>query len=273
MSDERVIKLIVTYDGTDFHGFQRQRDLRTVQGELERSLGRIAGHEVTLRGSSRTDAGVHARGLVASFRTSAPHPIRAFHLGANALLPEDLKIRSAEEAPIGFNARHASLGKTYRYRIWNDPSPNPLLRHSAWHLKRPLDVPAIQASLGDLLGPKDFSSFRAANCDAKSTERQMWAVRWSVTESGALHCFEVTGNAFLRNMVRIMVGSLTGIGLGQRPPGDLARQLAALDRAQAGNTAPGHGLILERVYLTTASLYEALGREVEVYKPQLWLET
>ena len=272
MSDQRVIKLIATYDGTDFHGFQRQKDLRTVQGELERAVSRVAGHEVGVRGSSRTDAGVHARGLVVSFRTSAKHPIRAFDRGVNALLPEDVKIRSAEDAPDDFDARRASLGKTYRFLIWNDPSANPLLRRHAWHLRPRLDLDAIQGSLADLEGAHDFTSFRAAHCDAKSTDRMMWAARWTVSDSGALHCFEITGNAFLRNMVRIMVGSLVGIGLGRRPPGDLGRQLAALDRTQAGDTAPGHGLVLERVYLTASALYEALGREVEIFKPQLWPE-
>jgi tRNA pseudouridine38-40 synthase len=179
---------------------------------------------------------------------------------------------SAEEAPEDFQARRASLGKTYRYLIWNDPSPNPLLRHRSWYLKRPLNVDAIRASLPDLVGPQDFSSFRAAHCDAESTDRDMWRARWIVGGEGeeSLHIFEVVGNAFLRNMVRIMVGSLVGIGLGHRPPGDLRRQLDARDRSQAGDTLPGHGLVLERVFLTASALYETLGREVPIYKTQRW---
>ncbi len=268
--DERVIKLIVAYDGSAFHGWQRQKDQRTVQAELEAALSRIAGHAVAARASSRTDAGVHARGLLVSFRSQSQHPCHAFHLGGNALLPKDVRVMSAEDAPAGFDARRASLGKTYRYQIWNAKSADPLLRHQTWHVKRPLDLEAIQASLPDLLGPQDWSSFRAAGCDAKTTDREMWAARWTRGDDGSHHIFEVTGNAFLRNMVRIMVGSLVGIGLGRRPPGDLRRQLDACSRAEAGDTTPGHGLVLHQVFVTTRELFEHLGRPVTTYKTQIW---
>jgi tRNA pseudouridine38-40 synthase len=239
-----------------------------VQGELETALAKLTGEAVRVRGSSRTDAGVHASELVVSFETSRAYPLRAFHLGLNSLLPPDVAVRQAHEAPPGFNARTASLGKTYSYGIWNELSPNPLVRDRAWHLKKPLEADRIRAALPDLVGAHDFVSFRAAHCDAPTTDREIWHAAWDV--DGSVHRFTVCGNAFLRNMVRIVVGTLVEIGLGRRPPDDLPRLFAARDRTEAGETAPPQGLTLERVFLTREALFEHLGREVRLYKtPQV----
>ena len=264
----RTLRLTIAFDGTGFSGFQRQQNARTVQGELEAALLGLTGEAVRVRGCSRTDAGVHARELVVSFETTRAYPLRAFHLGLNARLPPDVAVQAAAEAPPGFNARTASLGKTYSYTVWNALSPNPLLRHRAWHLKKPLQPDLVRAALPDLVGAHDFASFRAAACDAPTTDREIWHADWQV--DGPLHRFTVCGNAFLRNMVRIVVGTLVEIGLGRRPPGDLPRVFAARDRPAAGETAPPQGLTLERVFLTPAALFEHLGREVRVYKaPQV----
>lgn len=264
----RAIRLTIAFDGTGFSGFQRQQNARTVQGELETALLALTRQSIRVRGSSRTDAGVHARELVVSFETDRAYPLRAFHLGLNSLLPADVAVQSAAEAPPGFNARTASLGKTYSYAIWNAASPNPLLRHRAWHLKKPLDATLIRRALPDLVGARDFASFRAAGCDAPTTLREVWSADWQV--DGALHRFTLCGNAFLRNMVRIVVGTLVEIGLGRRPPDDLPRVFEAADRTLAGETAPPQGLTLERVFLTPAALFDHLGREVRVYKaPQV----
>lgn len=264
----RSIRLSIAFDGTDFSGFQRQATARTVQGELEAALLQLTGETVRVRGSSRTDAGVHAQDLVVSFETARAYPLRAFHLGLNALLPDDVAVQRASEAPEGFNARTASLGKTYSYTFWNTLSPNPLLRRRAWHLKKPLDAEAIRRALPDLVGAHDFASFRAAHCDAPTTEREVWAAGWEV--DGPLHRFTICGNAFLRNMVRIVVGTLVEIGQGKRPPSDLRRLFEVCDRTQAGETAPPQGLTLEHVFLTREALFAHLGREVKVYKtPQV----
>jgi tRNA pseudouridine38-40 synthase len=263
----RSLRLLIAFDGTDFSGFQRQPNVRTVQGELEAAVLALTGETTRVRGSSRTDAGVHARELLVSFQTERAYPLRAFHLGLNALLPPDVAVMEAAEAPDGFNARWASLGKTYSYTLWNARSPNPLLRRTAWHLKKPLDVDLVRAALPDLVGSRDFASFRAAHCDAPTTEREVWRATWDV--EGDTHRFTICGNAFLRNMVRIVVGTLVEIGLGRRPPDDLRRLFEVLDRTQAGETAPPQGLTLERVFLTRAALFEHLGREVRVYKEPL----
>ena len=264
----RSVRLTIAFDGTDFSGFQRQLNARTVQGELEAALLRLTGEAARVRGCSRTDAGVHARELVVSFQTTRTYPLRAFHLGLNALLPPDVAVQAAAEAPAGFNARTASLGKTYSYVVWNALSPNPLLRHRAWHLKKPLDAGLVRAALPDVIGAHDFAAFRAAACDAPTTDREIWHVAWEV--DGPLHRFTVCGNAFLRNMVRILVGTLVEVGQGRRPPDDFRRLFALGDRTQAGETAPPQGLTLEHVFLTPRALFEHLGREVRVYKtPQI----
>jgi len=264
----RSVRLTIAFDGTGFSGFQRQQNARTVQGELEAALLRLTGEATRVRGSSRTDAGVHARELVVSFQTSRAYPLRAFHLGLNALLPPDVAVQSAAEAPEGFNARTASLGKTYSYLVWNTLSPNPLLRDRAWHLKKALDATAIRSALPDLVGAHDFAAFRAAACDAPTTDREIWHAAWEV--DGPQHRFTVCGNAFLRNMVRIVVGTLVEIGQGRRPPDDLPRLFEVRDRTQAGETAPPQGLTLEHVFLTPRALFDHLGREVRIYKtPQV----
>lgn len=262
---QRTIRLVVAYDGRDFHGFQRQAEARTVQGTLEAALSRLSGEEIRVRGSSRTDAGVHAEGLVASFRTTRTIPVKAFHLGTNALLPHDLAVLSAEDVPAHYDARGATLAKTYHYRIWNAPTRNPLLHARAWHVRRPIDEARVRAALPALLGAHDCTSFQAAHCDSRSTERDIYHL--GVTRRGPDELLiELCANAFLRNMVRIVVGTLVEIGLGKRPVDDMGRLVAARDRKEAGETAPAGGLTLHRVFQEPEELFSYLGREARLYK-------
>jgi tRNA pseudouridine38-40 synthase len=265
MTPQRTIRLVVAYDGRDFHGFQRQAEARTVQGTLEAALTRLTGEVIRLRGSSRTDAGVHAEGLVASFRTGRTIPVKAFHLGTNSLLPHDLAVQSADEVPAHFDARGATLAKTYHYRIWNAPTRNPLLHARAWHVRKPIDVARVRAALPGLIGAHDCTSFQAANCDSKSTERDIYRLGVARGASADL-VIELCANAFLRNMVRIVVGTLVEIGLGKRPVDDLTRLVEARDRTEAGETAPAGGLTLHRVFQEPEALFAYLGREVRLYK-------
>ena len=235
----RNIKLLVEYDGTGLSGWQRQDNAPSVQQHLEEAIAQIVQHEVTVTGASRTDAGVSARGQVACFQTEKPIPVHGFRRGLNSLLPQVISVRDAEEVPADFHPRFSATGKLYRYTILTRPERSPLQPRS-WHLTQPLDLPAMRAGAAALLGEHDFSAFRAAGCTARTTLRRVDAV--DIAERGELCEIEVRGNAFLRQMVRIIVGTLVDA------PGQVAEILAGKDRTRAGRTAPGQGLELVEVF-------------------------
>jgi tRNA pseudouridine38-40 synthase len=242
----RHIRLIVEYDGTSLAGWQRQLNGPTVQQHLEEALGRLLSHEVTVAGASRTDAGVHARGQVAAFRTEKPIPLRGIRRGLNSLLPPAIAIRDAAEVADDFHPPHSATGKHYRYTIFTRAERSPRLRDRAWHHPGPLAVPAMQAAAASLIGEHDFAAFRAAGCTAATTMRRVDSI--AITRSQPeLVDVDVRGNAFLRQMVRIIVGTLVEVGAGRRPPTQVAEILASKDRTQAGITAPAHGLELIEV--------------------------
>jgi tRNA pseudouridine38-40 synthase len=243
----RVIRLLVEYDGTDFHGWQIQPTARTVQGELEDAVRRMTGTAVAVRGASRTDAGVHAEGQVASLAVDSAIETRQFARGLTALTAPDVVVRESTEAPPGFSARHDARGKTYRYSIWNGPAPSPLRRRTAWHVRRPLDLDAMRDAARHLVGRHDFAAFRAAACEQETTVRELRAVDVAGWPGGDV-TVTVEGTAFLQHMVRIMVGTLAEVGLGAATPDDVARVRDSLDRTQAGRTAPPQGLCLVRVH-------------------------
>ena len=248
----RTLLLLLEFDGTKLHGWQQQAGPRTAQGELRTALRRLTGADVELRASSRTDAGVHALALPVSFRTSAGVPLLGFLRGLNTLLPDDISVRAVREVPEGFDARDASRGKRYRYDIWNAGWRSALRRHRCWWVRgMALDLAAMQEAATHLLGEHDFSSFRAARCDARSTRRQLTRVDVSTPEPHLVRVV-VEGDAFLRNMVRILVGTLVEVGRGRRAPGDIPGLIAARDRTLAGRTAPPQGLLLERVFYDEA---------------------
>ena len=241
------IKLIIEYDGTDYCGWQVQPNGVTIQEVLETALAKLLGDTVRLRSSGRTDAGVHARGMVAVFHTARLLPLQAFVHGLNGLIPPDIAIRSAEEVHPEFNPRADAVGKLYRYTILNAPTRAPLLRHYSWHLRECLDLDAMREAASAFVGKHDFSAFRAANCAAKSTERTITALDIAADPEGLI-TIDVRGTGFLRNMVRIMVGTLVAVGRGKLVSGTVYRLLAAGDRTQAGVTAPPQGLCLMEVY-------------------------
>jgi tRNA pseudouridine38-40 synthase len=242
----RNIRLLLEYDGTRYHGWQRQKNAATIQETVEAALARLTGAEVRLTGSGRTDAGVHARGQVANFRTSSHIPLKAFYEGLNSLLPEDIAVLDAAEAPPAFHARKSAQAKTYEYRILNRPVRSPLSHHYAWWVAQPLEAAAMGAAAAALPGEHDFSAFQASGSGIRSPRRRVLAARWETRGEGWL-IFTITATGFLRGMVRALVGTMVEIGRGKAPPGLLAQLLASGHRRLAGPTAPPQGLYLVEV--------------------------
>jgi len=242
----RHIRLVVEYDGSDLHGWQRQLGAPTVQQHLEEALSKLLQHETQVSGASRTDAGVHARGQVASFRTEREIPLHGIRRGLNSMLPDSIAIRDASEVPEEFSPRFSATGKHYRYTILTAPDRSPRWRTRAWHHPDPLSVSAMHDAARALIGEHDFAAFRAAGCTAKTTLRRVDSIAMTRLQPHLLD-IDIRGNAFLRQMVRIIVGTLTEVGSGRRPVGQVAEILASKDRKLAGVTAPAHGLELIEV--------------------------
>jgi len=245
----RNVRLVVAYDGTAYHGFAGQcgTGLPTVQETLERCLFRLAGKEVGVTGAARTDAGVHAEGQVVNFFLPPEWaiPVKRIPLALNGILPEDIAALRAEEVPFDFHARFSALAKVYRYTVHNARVPSPFYRRYSHFEPRPLDLEAMAAAAGRLVGRHDFASFQASGSSAKTTVRTLFSA--AVEKKGELVCFTFRGDGFLYNMVRIMVGTLLEVGLGKRRPEEIPLLLAAGDRTAAGPTVPARGLTLLRV--------------------------
>ena len=242
----RHIRLVVEYDGSELLGWQRQNGQPTVQQHLEEALAKLLQHETPVAGASRTDAGVHARGQVASFRTEKSIPLHGIRRGLNSLLPETIAIRDAAEVPEDFHPRFSATGKHYRYTILARPDRSPRWRHRAWYHPEPLNLHAMHDGSRALLGEHDFAAFRAAGCTAKTTMRRVDSITFTRLHPDLIEV-DVRGNAFLRMMVRILVGTLSEVGTGRRPVSQVAEILASKDRTQAGITAPAQGLELIEV--------------------------
>ncbi|HEY8529643.1 MAG TPA: tRNA pseudouridine(38-40) synthase TruA [Paenibacillaceae bacterium] len=312
----RNICLLVSYDGTRYHGFQTQPDGNTIQDRLEEAIRKLTGESVRVVGSGRTDAGVHARGQVANFHTSSRIPAERWALALNSRLPEDIVVLAAAEVDPSFHARRDAVSKTYRYTVNTRRFPDVFRRRYEYHHPIPLDCAAMREGLRHLVGEHDFTSFASAHSTASHHVRTIFSARLIVEpdggpdggsglergngsdcgggsdrgtgpDSGAgetggdsrppggsdggtaggsgvgkavgaaggaspervrgLIHLELTGNGFLYNMVRIIAGTLLGVGEGKRPPEQIAEILAAKDRSLAGPTAPAHGLVLWRV--------------------------
>ena len=241
----RTLRLIIEYDGTEFAGWQRQAGQRTVQQCLEDAFATMTGEAVGVRGAGRTDAGVHADGQVASVELASRIPALGFLRGLNSNLPRDIAVLDVTDMPAGFNARRAARGKIYRYLIWNHPVRSPRHARDTWHVFAPLDVHAMRGAAALLCGEHDFRAFRAADCERKSTVRLIR--RFDVQRDGALVTCEVEGTAFLKNMVRILVGTLVAVGQGKMTDATIRELLAQGDRTRAGVTAPACGLTLAKV--------------------------
>jgi tRNA pseudouridine38-40 synthase len=241
------VKLVLAYDGTRYVGWQVQPNGPSIQAELERALATLHKEPIRITGAGRTDAGVHALGQVASFSTDRPLPTSAYVKGMNALLPEDVAVREAEVREGPFDARRDARGKRYRYRIENAPTRAPLTRLQAWQVFRPLDVDAMRAATAPLLGRHDFGAFRAADCEAHHAVRELTRLEVLGERGGRIEVV-AEATAFLKHMVRNLVGTLVEVGLGARAAASLADLLASRDRTLAGRTAPPQGLVLEEVF-------------------------
>jgi tRNA pseudouridine38-40 synthase len=245
LSLQRAYRLTVAYDGTDFHGWQVQSDVVTVQGTLLEAARRLLAGDVRLVGASRTDAGVHALRQVVSLHGECTLPPASLQAALNAALPRTVRVAAAADAEPGFDARRSALGKRYVYLIDNAPVPSPLRLRWAWHVTAPLDLAAMRQALGALRGRHDFGAFCAAPGREADPVCRVRAVH--VLARKSLVAILVSADRFLHHMVRNVVGSAVEVGRGAEAPGWLAEVLRGRDRTRAGPTAPARGLLLLRV--------------------------
>ncbi len=244
---KRNFKLVVEYEGSGYHGWQRQQGVLTIQEVLESRLEVMLGAPVKVRGSGRTDAGVHARGQVVSFCSRTALQAEAIQRGLNSLLPRDIVVLEAKDVPESFHARFSAQGKTYEYLILNRELPSALGRRFAWHIRQPLSLAKMRLCLPMICGRKDFAAFMASGSSVKSTERHVYRAELETTHDGHLK-FVFEANGFLRHMVRNLVGTLVDVGREKRSPEEFSKVLACGDRRRAGMTAPAHGLYLVSVH-------------------------
>jgi tRNA pseudouridine38-40 synthase len=240
------IQLYLEYEGTNYVGWQTQANGLSIQVCIQAALTDLLGAPVSLWVAGRTDAGVHARRQVAVFDAPKELPLRAFIKGVNARLPSDIAVVDACVVADDFHPRHMSKSKRYAYYISNRPCRSPLRRLTHWQIFQPLDVEAMQKGAAFLLGSHDFSSFRASDCEARHAVRRL-ELSCVEGQSGDEMVCTFKGTAFLKHMVRSMVGSLVEVGKARRPPEWIAHVLAEKNRCAAGPTAPPHGLVLEEV--------------------------
>ncbi len=266
----RNLKLILSYDGSEFAGWQVQPGRATVQGTLASAIGRLSGENVLPQGSGRTDAGVHALAQVATFITVSPIPVENWVVALNDILPASIRVLDVSEAAGGFHARKSARAKTYRYRMYRGAVCPPFLARYVWHFPYPLDEAAMMASAGVVVGEHDFTSFAAGDPErverialnleengcrgaspgnvptvATSNVRQIFSSGWA--REGGEFIYTICGSGFLHHMVRNLVGTFMLVGKGTVSLSDLERVLAARERSAAGPTAPASGLFLVSV--------------------------
>lgn len=242
----RNIKLIIEYDGTGYHGWQSQTNAVTVQDIIEKAIIKLTGEECGLIGSGRTDAGVHAIGQAANFSTNSNIPPSKFSYALNNILPDDIVIKSSGEVSPDFHARYSAKGKKYRYIIYNSGQRSALLRNRAYFVPCPLNFDSMESAAACFMGTHDFAAFRASDNSVKSSIRTISGIR--IDKRDDTITFEIAGNGFLYNMVRIIAGTLVEVGMGRIPADAIPSIIESLDRRKAGRTAPPQGLYLLEVY-------------------------
>lgn len=244
----RNIVLTIAYDGTNYHGFQRQTkpNIIAVQNVLEEKLAVVFGDSIELAASGRTDAGVHAYGQVVNFFTDGKIPIERVVRAVNSLLPSDIAVIAAREADFEFSARHSAKSKTYVYKIQQGTVPNPLTSRYAWYERRPLDIVKMQQALDLIVGTHDFSAFRASGGAPISPVRTMYEAKVERENDDILR-FTIHGSGFLYHMVRNIIGTVASVGLGKISAADFKKILESRDRQNASATAPACGLYLYKV--------------------------
>ena len=253
----RNIKLIIEYDGSRYHGWQRQKGKVTIQSVLEECISKITSEKNRLISAGRTDAGVHSLGQVATFRTDTSHAPHVFKRALNSLLPPDIRIIDASEVAPDFHPRFSAKAKSYLYFICIEERPPVFIANYCWPVKKTLDLEAMKEASLHIVGTHDFSGFRASGCGARTKVRTIYELKIETQKripflgtefENEFIVIRVTGNAFLRYMVRNIVGTLVETGMGKRPAHSIKQILEQADRRLAGITAPAKGLFLERVY-------------------------
>ena len=246
VAPERRLALLLEYQGTAYGGSQYQKNAPTVQGTLERALGSLTGEPIRVAMAGRTDAGVHARGQVASFRTRSRHSPFVFARGANALLPGDISVRAAGNVPLGFNPRRDAVSRWYRYTLYLRPQRPALLRHFVWGVAPDLDLERMAHAARALTGTHDFAAFTAPS-QAKRSVTVRNVTRASLRRQGRLALLDIEGNAFLPHMVRRIAGTLAEVGRGRMTEAEFERLVREAPPGEASTTAPPRGLCLMKV--------------------------
>ena len=241
----RSIKLTLEYDGTAYHGWQIQPNVRTIQGIMKEKLAQITGERVRLIAASRTDTGVHALGQVVNFKTHSQLDTWTFQRALNSLLPEDIRINDVEEVSETFHARFSAKGKIYEYRIWDGEVASPFYRYFSWFVRGRLDLPRMRKAAMKLVGRHDFSSFCSAGSTHRTPVREIYEI--NVGRRRGLVVIRIEANAFLKQMVRNIVGTLVEVGRRKLTPSQFVGILEARDRRRAGIAAPARGLFLVSV--------------------------
>jgi tRNA pseudouridine38-40 synthase len=243
----RNIKVVLEYDGTNYAGWQRQKNALSIQQVVEEALYKLTREKITVIGAGRTDSGVHARGQVANFFTASRIPAERFSFALNSVLPPDIRVLESQEVSHEFHARYSAKAKQYRYSICMRPHAPAIARNYYYHVPDILDVDAMNVATQYIIGTHDFKAFQSAGSSVKNTVRTVYEAYW-VWEPPCYLYFNIKGNGFLYNMVRILVGTFIEIGRHRMLESDIKRILESGDRDKAGPTAPAHGLCLERVY-------------------------
>ncbi len=242
----RNLKLIIQYDGTNYHGWQIQENAVTIQETVENAIKKLTGVRPKLSGCGRTDTGVHAENYVCSFKTESTISCDRFPYAINRFLPDDIVCIGAEEMPSDFDAHKSAVGKTYTYKILNSQYPNVFFNNRAWHYRYELDIEKMKKAAKSFLGTHDFIGFAAAGFTVKTTVRTIHNVE--IIKEGDLVMIKITGDGFLYNMVRIIAGTLVFAGNGKINWEDMSDIIDSCDRKRAGITAPACGLYLSEVY-------------------------
>ena len=255
----RRIRTILSYDGTNYVGWQTQPNGVAVQEKVEQAIFEVTGERASLQGSGRTDSGVHARAQVAHFDTAARMGADKFAIALNTHLPGDIRVLYSEETDPAFHARFSAKEKQYRYFVQTGPHADVFLRKYALHAYMPLDLDLMNKAAALVVGTHDYSAFMSTGREVESAVRTVTLSRWE--KQGNLLVYSVQGNGFLYNMVRILVGTMLGMGSGRFPADAMEKALSSLSRKDAGPTAPPHGLVLWRVKYPDFDTEEVLGRD------------
>ncbi|NLC04658.1 MAG: tRNA pseudouridine(38-40) synthase TruA [Tissierellia bacterium] len=240
------IKLTIEYDGTNYHGWQNQRDVNSIQEEIEKALTKVLGKYVDIIGSGRTDAGAHAKGQVANFYTNSKLPAERFKYALNMRLPRDITIVNSEEVGLDFHSRFSAKRKQYKYIIWNNEMPSAINRNYSYHIINKLNIDEMKQACQYLIGTHDFRSFMTKGTIVKDTIRTIYSI--DIIKKDSFVELTLVGSSFLRSMIRIIVGTLILVGNGKLRKEDLPHIISGKKRCLSGPTAPAQGLYLQKVY-------------------------